>query len=202
MKGKGPFLFYGIQVLAAWILSWFLPHYFFIVISYATIGTGLVAFFAALYLSELKQESIGQLYQALAASNLRSVDQVLFNEAALEKIRTIRRMFLLSNILKFLGAGAGLYLSTEKSPVFIPEDAARLAFLCALLSAILFARMWFEVSSSERALIDVKTQTMLDEKAKEFLAHSSTAAAYDFDADPAVQSFHAAAHATSMKDLH
>lgn len=202
MKEKGPLLFYGIPIVGAWAVSWFLPPLVFLMASPSTFGTGVVAFFAALYLSELKQESIGQLYQALAVSNLRSYDQVSFNEAALEKIRTIRRMFLLSNILKFLGAGAGLYLSTEKSPVLIPEDMARLSILCAFMAALLFARMWFEVSASERILIDLKTQAMLDERTKTFLARTEAASPYDFESDPAVQSFHEEAQVASMKDLH
>lgn len=189
-------IIYGTLVVFFAAISWFFPLALGGAVSSPTVGTVFVAFFAALFLGELKQESIGQLYQALAASYLNSSEQVCFNEAALKKIRTIRQVFLASNIVKFTGVAAGLFLSGEKPPPLSTPDAmgTRLAAFCALVSVLIFARLWFEVSAAERILIDVKTRALLDARREAFAAESEKAAPHNFSHDAAAASFESAPH--------
>jgi hypothetical protein len=183
--------FYLVCLGSSIAASYWLAPLMFLYASPATVGVILSAVFAALYLGELKQESIGQLYQALASSSLKSAEQAAFNEKALAKITAIRRIFLQSNILKLLGTAAGLYLLNEKqTPIPVPSvEVARFALGMLFFSILLFARLWCEVSSAERLLIAVKLATMLQDRRKAFLDESATSSSHDFENDDVARSF-------------
>ena len=185
-------LIYGallaVGISAAWgLAAWLLP-----LVSGPSLGACLGAIFAALYIGELKQESINQLYQALAAANLRSAELAVFSDQALARVRSIRRLFLLSNVVKLLGALGGMYLLNEKTAS--PSEqiiALRFGLETLFLSLLLFARLYAEVSSTESLLLAIKQQAALKAKRDAFLAAGKSAKSHDFSSDPAAQSFEA-----------
>jgi hypothetical protein len=198
---NAPLAFYvplfGVGVAVAWLLSPLVLD----VVSPSTVGMCFTALFAAIYLGELKQESIGQLYQALAVSNLQSSEQASLNEAGLRKIRQIRRIFLLSNVVKAVGAVCALYLTGEKTPLLSPATVVAAAAFALWVAVILFARLWAEVSASERLLISSKIATMLAQRREAFLAESSKAESHDFDSDVAAKSFSQQPEEIAWSDL-
>lgn len=190
--------FYGVAIVGIYLISRFSSPFLLEWLQPATVGAGAVTIFAALYVGELKQESVGQLYQALAAASLKTAEMVYFHEAVLGRVRAIRKILLVSNIVKLCGSIAGIYLINEKvsaSPgVLVPVPTMAHGAVVTLmvsigLSLLIFARLWCEVNNAENALISAKEDALLKQRKKEFLGESQASSAHDFNSDDASRSF-------------
>lgn len=169
----------------------------------STIGSVLVVVFAAIFVSELKQESIGQLYQALAISYFKTSEQAAFAQAGLRKVRTIRRIFLLSNGIKLVGSILAVYLVNEKQLPGTVHPAWIVSAACFVVSVALlcFARLWMEVSAAEELMMSVKFKSIVHARKEALLSSLEKAREHDFANDPIAESFLAPSKPLPVPDL-
>ncbi len=193
MKTVVAIVLYGGTVVLVGFGAWLLPRPCLELFQPATIGAAFVVIFGALYVGELKQESVGQLYQAIASAWFKTTDLALFNSTVIQRIRSIRKWLLLSNLIKLIGALAAVYLLNEKplqssTPPYVLSSIA-VGIVSLGLSLLCFARLWFEVSRAEDLLIQVREDAISKQRRQAFVAESNASLEHDFEEDDAAQSF-------------
>lgn len=131
------------------------------------LGEILGLMLAALYLGELKQESIGKFYEAVAAVSVKTADFQKLNRSIIKKIKAIRWMFLFSNCVKLAGGAAALCMAHGKSSDPRMQYAFIISGEALVVAFIFFFRLWCEVDASEKLLISFKEDSASKEKRAE-----------------------------------
>lgn len=189
MKQFASFLLYVATPVASLLVLIWITSFAFEWTSPELLGEIMGLMLAALFLGELKQESIGKLYEAVAAVSIKTADFQRLNRSILKKIKTIRWIFFYSNCVKLAGGAAALCLVHGK-----PTDPnMKYAFIISaellVIASIFFSRLWCEVNASETLLINFKEDAAAKEKRTELSEKMRTSVA--FIDDSTIRSFQA-----------